>query len=128
MAIFLQIVGKKDCNRDLQKPFQHFEVTIFFVIHKVFNVLLLLHQKTIIFPTISKLFDSCITDDAKYFPYFKHYLGILEDIYLSAHLPSTIAPLITITKVDYYKIFLAGYILDRFHILLHIGRLKRFYK
>ena len=43
LAIFLQIVGKRDCNRDLQENFQHSGVTISLVFHEVLNALLILH-------------------------------------------------------------------------------------
>lgn len=43
-----------------------------------------------IFPIISELLDNYITNNIKYFPYFKNYLGVLNDIYLLAYLPSTL--------------------------------------
>lgn len=92
LAIFLQIVGKGDCNRDLQETFQHSGATISLVFHEVLNALLILHQKTIILPTITEPLDSRIAEDTKYFPYFKDCLGALDGTHLPAHLPSTLAP------------------------------------
>lgn len=93
LAIFLQIVGKEDCNQDLQKTFQHSGPTISLVFYEMLNVILILHQKTIILPTISEPLDSRIVDNTKYFPYFKDCLGVLDNIHLLMHLPLTLASL-----------------------------------
>ena len=92
LAIFLQIVGKGDSNRDLQETFQHSGATISLVFHEVLAALLILHKKTITLPNTSKPLDSRIADDTKYFPYFENCLGALDGTHLPAHLPSVIAP------------------------------------
>ena len=53
--------------------------------------MMILHQKTIILPNSSELLDLCITNDTKYFFYFKKYLRALDGIYLPAHLSAVIA-------------------------------------
>lgn len=89
----MQIVGKRDYNRDLQETFQYSGATISLVFHKVLIALLILYQKTIILPTITEPLDSCITENTKNFPYFKDCLGALDNTYLSTHLLSILAPL-----------------------------------
>ena len=54
--------------------------------------MLILHQKIVITPNNSKLLDSRITNDAKYFSYFENCLGALDGTQLSAHLPAIITP------------------------------------
>lgn len=66
-------------------------VKISLVFYKVSAVVLILHQKIVITPNNSELLDSCIVNDAKYFPNFKNCLGVLDGTYLSAHPPAIIA-------------------------------------
>lgn len=96
MTIFLQIIGKKDSNRDVQEIFQHFRATraiISLVFYKVLAAILILYQKVVIIPNNFELLDSRIVNNTKYFPYFENCLGLLDGTYLLAHLSITITPL-----------------------------------
>lgn len=85
LAIFLQIVGKGNSNRDLQETFQHSGVTISALFHAILRALLILHEKIVTLPTPNEPLDSRIAEDTKYFPYFENF------IYLPAHVPAHLA-------------------------------------
>lgn len=74
LAIFLQIVGKGDSNRDLQETFQLSGVTISAVFHAILRALLILHEKIVSLPTPNEPLDSRIAEDTKYFPYFENFI------------------------------------------------------
>ncbi len=93
MAIFLQTIGKGDSNRDVQETFQYSVATISLVFHKVLVTVLILHQKIVIILNNSKLLDSHIADDVKYFPYFENFLGALDGTHFPAHFLATIVML-----------------------------------
>ncbi|WP_375449288.1 hypothetical protein [uncultured Nostoc sp.] len=93
LAIFLQIVGKRNSNWDLQETFQYLGATISLVFYEVLATLLILHKKTITLPNASEPLDSRIADDTKYFLYFENWLRALDGTHLLAHLPSVIVPL-----------------------------------
>lgn len=58
LAIFLQIVGKADSNRDVQETFQHSATTISAVFHKVLQALLIVHKEIVIHPTHTEPLDA----------------------------------------------------------------------
>lgn len=74
LAIFLQILGKGDSNRDLQETFQLSGVTISAVFHAILRALLILHEKIVSLPTPNEPLDSRIAEDTKYFPYFENFI------------------------------------------------------
>lgn len=52
------------------------------------NFLIYLHAEIINFPNKNNTLHLCIAENNKYFPYFQDCLGALDDIYISAHIPS----------------------------------------
>lgn len=54
--------------------------------------ILILYQKIVIIPNNSKLLNSYIMDDIKYFSCFKNYLRVLDNIHFLVYLPATIGP------------------------------------
>lgn len=92
LAIFLQIVGKADSNRDVQETFQHSGATISAVLHEVLQAPLILHKRIVIFPTRTEPLDAGIGKDRKYFPYFENCIGALDGTHLPAHVSALLAP------------------------------------
>lgn len=65
----------------------------YLVFHKMLAAVLILYQKIVFIPNNSKLIESRIADNTKYFLYFENCLGALNSTHLLAHLLATIAPL-----------------------------------
>lgn len=54
---------------------------------------MILHQKIVLLPHADTPLANRIANNTKYFPYFKNYIGALDETHIPAHVPATQAAL-----------------------------------